>query len=388
MDMKTIITAASATLLLVAQCPAQTAGALITVTNPASVARRSETVEVHLRGLIEVVGKNAEGGVFSVTPKGSSASLLSQAAGDDLLFQSDFAPGETKEFAVRSVTGGVPPAESRVAGMFVLPREDYAWENDRIAFRMYGPALAAEVNNGIDVWTKRVRSLIVAKWYKEAENAPPGKDPYHADRGEGADFFDVGRSLGAGGSCLWDGGKVHQPGVFSAWKTLSNGPLRTEFELTYHGVSIAGVTFIERTRISLDAGDNLNRVSVTFEGPETGRGVLMTCGLVKRAGTRLTTGGDRSWMGLWGRTNSDSVNGSLGTGVVFPAPAFVQFTEDSVQHLLVGRAVTGTPLTYYAGAGWTRSGDFGSAGEWNAYLENRAARIAAPLRVSSPRPIH
>jgi hypothetical protein len=378
--MNTIITAASAVLLLAAQCPGQTGGALITVKNPASVARRSETVEVHMSGLIPLTGKNA-GGKYAVMLRGSSVHLLSQVAGDELLFQSDFAPGETKEFAVRSLPEGVAPAESRVAGMFVLPREDYAWENDRIAFRIYGPALASEVNNGIDVWTKRVRTLIAAKWYKEAESAPPGKDPYHADRGEGADFFDVGRSLGAGGSCLWDEGKVRQPGVFSTWKTLSNGPLRTEFEVTYRGVPVGGVTFVERKRIALDAGENLNRIRVTFEGPDAGRSVLMACGLVKRRGTQIVTDRARSWMGLWGRTNSDSVNGSLGTGVVFPAPAFVQFTEDSVEYLLIGRADTGAPLTYYAGAGWTRSGDFASAEEWNAYLDNRAARIAAPLRV-------
>jgi pectinesterase len=379
--MKNFMTAVSAGAFLIAQCPAQTTEALVTASNPASVARRSETVEVQMRDLIPIIGKNTGAGL-TVTLKGSPLPLLSQVAGGDLLFQSDFAPGQTREFVVRRATPAESRPVSRVAGMFVLPREDYAWENDRIAFRMYGPALAAEVNNGIDVWTKRVRSLIVAKWYREAENAPPGKDPYHSDRGEGADFFDVGRSLGAGGSCLWHEGKVVQPGVLQAWKTLSDGPLRTEFELTYRGVSIGGVTFTERTRISLDAGDNLNRVCVTFECPDAAREVLMACGLVKRKGTRLSPDSARSWMGLWGRTNSDSVNGSLGTGVVFPASAFVQFAGDSVQYLLVGRAVTGVPLTYYAGAGWTRSGDFAAADDWNAYLENRAARIAAPLQVA------
>lgn len=385
--MKSVTIAVSAGLFLLSQCPGQTKGALVSVSNPARIVRRSETVEVRLRDLIPLLGEST-GGDIVVT--GNGAPILSQVTEGELLFQSDFSPLEKREFTVRREnTGaahdaphGTPHFASLVDGRYVLPREDYAWENDRIAFRMYGPALASEVNNGIDVWTKRVRSFIVAKWYKEAEGAPAGKDPYHHDRGEGADFFDVGRTLGAGGCSLWDDGRVRQPGVFSGWKTLCNGPLRTEFELTYNGVAIGGMTITERKRISLDAGENLNRVRVTYDAPEAGHGVMVACGLVKRPHTLPASDKSRGWMGLWGPTNSDSVNGSLGTGVVFPSSAFVQFTEDSAQYLLIGRAVTGERLTYYAGAGWTRSGDFATVEDWNSYLDRWAVRIALPLHVA------
>ena len=385
--MKRFILAASAGVFLLSPCLAQTKGALVSVTNPARVVRRSETVEVLLRDLNPLLGESTGGEIF-VT--GNGVPILSQVTDAELLFQSDFSPLEKKVFTVRrggsgaasGAPGGAPHFTTFVDGRYVLPREDYAWENDRIAFRMYGPALASEVNNGIDVWTKRVRTLIVAKWYREAEGAPAGKDPYHHERGEGADFFDVGRSLGAGGCSLWDDGRVRQPGVFSGWKTLSNGPLRTEFELTYNSVTVGGTAITERKRISLDAGVNLNRIRVTFDAPGAAHEVLMACGLVKRARTLPSSDRDRCWMGLWGATNSDTVNGSLGTGVVFPRPAFVQFTEDSVQYLLIGRTVTGEPLTYYAGAGWTRSGDFTSDKGWNSYLDQWAVRMAAPLRVA------
>jgi pectinesterase len=266
--------------------------------------------------------------------------------------------------------------------MFVLPREDYAWENDRIAYRMYGPALASELNNGIDVWTKRVRTLVVAKWYGEAAGASPGQDPYHHDTGEGADFFDVGRSLGAGGCALWEEGRVHQPGVFSTWETIAVGPLRTEFELTYNAVEIRGVKFTERVRIALDAGENLNRVSVTFDAPAGGEELQVACGLVKRAGTVAASDSVSGWMSFWGATNADPVNGSLGTGVVFPRSAFLRFADDPVHCLLIARARAGKAFTYYAGAGWTRSGDFASAADWNSYLARKAALIGSPLAVT------
>lgn len=379
--MKKYLNAALAGLCLVSSAPGQTKEARVTVAGGAAAGRRSETVEVRLRDLAQFTDDET-GGRFIVRARGSHEEIRSQVTQEELLFQSDFLPGRTKEFTVRRTHEQEPPTGSRVAGMFALPREDYAWENDRIAFRMYGPALRSEVNNGIDVWTKRVRSLIVAKWYREAEGSPAGKDPYHQDRGEGADFFDVGRSLGAGGCALWYEGKVRQPGVFSRWKTIAVGPVRTAFELTYPGVTLGGMTFTERVTISLDAGRNLNKIQVTFDAAEPGRRVLVACGLVKRAGTFLSSDSAQGWMGLWGPTNRDSVNGSLGTGVVTGPSAFVQFAEDPAQYLLIVGAVTGEPFTYYAGAGWTRSGDFAVREDWNSYLKEEAAAINSPLRVT------
>ena len=378
--MRRYFSAAVASVLIAASSAAQPQRALVTVLNTAPLARESESIQVPLRDLSALRGE--PGSTLVVRSQGSSAPVVSQVIAGYLLFQSDFSPGEKKEFTVTREKSSGPSPEPRVAGMFVLPREDYAWENDRIAFRMYGPALAAEVNNGIDVWTKRTRSLVVAKWYREAESAPAGHDPYHADRGEGADFFDVGRSLGAGGCALWDGGKVHQPGVFSSWKTLANGPIRTEFELLYGPVTIRGEALKARMTVALDAGQNLNRIQVTYEGRRAGENVLVACGLVKRAATTISSDAYRGWIGLWGPTNRDPVNGSLGTGVVIGRSGLLQFAQDSVHYLVIAEAVTGEPFTYYAGAGWTRSGDVATREEWNAMLDRRARLIDSPLRVS------
>jgi pectinesterase len=270
-----------------------------------------------------------------------------------------------------------PP--SRVDGRFVPPREDYAWENDRIAFRMYGPALAKEVNNGIDVWTKRVRYLVVEKWYKASEG---GKDAYHEDHGEGADFFNVGRSLGAGGCGIWKGDSVNQPGVFSSYKTICNGPIRLTFELTYTNWKIGEKKFTEHMRISLDAGQNLNAVQVAFEGLDANEPLQLACGLVKRSNTKIQTNEGNCWMALWGLTTSDTVNGSLGTGAVLPKSTIVKFTEDKDQYLVIVNAKAGTPFSYYAGAGWTRNGDFPTVNDWNSYLDSFSRRLQSPLKIT------
>ena len=50
---------------------------------------------------------------------------------------------------------------------FVPEREDdFAWENDLVAFRAYGPALRNQVDAGTDCWLKRVKYPILNKWYR------------------------------------------------------------------------------------------------------------------------------------------------------------------------------------------------------------------------------
>lgn len=351
---------------------------LVTVENSADFDRKSETIALPLKDLLQKLG-TADVDRLVVVDAKDGVSLLSQLTDHEVLFQSDFKPHERKEFIVRSSEKNAVGPQSLVDGRFELPREDYAWENDRIAFRMYGPAMAKDVNNGIDVWTKRVRHLIVDKWYS-ASNAA-GKDTYHEDHGEGADFFSVGRSLGAGGSGLWLNGRVYQPGVFSTQRTLCNGPIRVMFELTYTNWNIDGKKFTEHKRVSLDAGQNLNRIEVAFEGVAPNDSLTIACGLVKRSSTTISTDEKKCWMSLWGLTNNDTVNGFLGTGVVLVPSSFVQWTEDKDQYLVIGRTGN-TPFTYYSGAGWTRSGDFANEHDWKTYLDTFARSLRMPLKVS------
>jgi hypothetical protein len=353
---------------------------LISVKNPSTVPRKGETVEVRLSDL---VGRDAtlQGTDFAVLDQTAGMELIAQVTDSLLLFQSDFTPGETKTFQAKSGMKGHKESASKVDGYFARPREDYAWENDRIAFRMYGPALAAEVNNGIDVWTKRVRNLIVRKWYAEDEKEGKG-NYYHIDRGEGADFFAVGKTLGAGGSGIWYRDSLFQPGVFTSYKTLANGPIRTSVELTYPTWNVGGEKFTEKKRISLDAGRNLNKVEVSFTGMLPRDSMLIACGLVKRKGVALHMDERSGTLALWGPTNGDTVNGSLGTGVLLVPSAIVGKHDDSVQVFLLGRLTPDKPFIYWAGAGWTRSGDFSDGAGWDNCLRGCFLTMTEPLQVS------
>jgi hypothetical protein len=280
------------------------------VTNPLPIILKGDVIAVPLEQIRHTDPSFSPAGMIVVDQR-TGKTLIQQVTPTEILFQSDVAANETKTFILKKDDGGMRSSQSLVDGRFVKPREDYAWENDRIAFRMYGPALAKEVNNGIDVWTKRVRYLIVEKWYKGEEDTGSAKIVYHIDHGEGADFFNVGRTLGCGSSALWLDGKAYQPGVFSSWRTLTDGPLRVSFELTYAKNEVAGKSFVETRRITLDAGDNLNRIDVLYSSPDTTGPLQFVAGLVKRRNVTEAHDQQRTWISLWGPTNDDSVNGSL-----------------------------------------------------------------------------
>ena len=365
--------------------PQATAAATIhvDVTNPLDMTRMSETVELPW-ATIEKELNGASPGRVRVIDGMAGREIVSQvidADGDTsvdaLLFQADFAANQTRAFTVQAmprVCRLEDPAP--VHAKFVPTRmDDMAWESDCIAYRVYGPALRQEtISNGIDVWCKRVRYPIVEKWYQPGVN-------YHADHGEGADLFKVGPTLGCGGTAIWRDGKLYRGENFASWRILANGPVRTSFELRYDPIDAGGVTVRETKRFSLDAGHNLTRLESVFEWEPATEAIEFAAGLVRRAGVTASAGEGEPWIALWGPLEPKG-NGELGTGVVMAKGVFKGTGEFEDHYIAIGTAQSGKPVVHWAGAGWSRSGDFGSAQDWNDYLEQWARRQATPPAIT------
>ena len=245
-------------------------------------------------------------------------------------------------------------------GAFMPQRkDDFTWENDRIACRVYGPVLeaAGEISSGLDVWVKRTRKPVVEKWYYLAA--------YHNDHGEGLDMYKVGPSRGCGGTGIWRDGKLCVANNFVTWRLLENGPARVAFELSYAPYDAGGVKVRETRRLALETGSNLNRLETRFDwdgGPDELQAVV---GVVKREGGGAPDyAQDGSWLAYW--EPEQPGNGTIGCGVVMTSPAK---PLDTQEHALLRTTVKrGQPLVYYAGAGWTRSGDFPGKESWVRYL--------------------
>lgn len=376
----------------------------LTVTQDLAIARPAEVVTVpwaeinralpgaqlqHL-AVKDAAGHSLPYQVTNVAPEAKDPKGVGIAYGD-LLFQHDFAAGEkSATFTVERTAATAPVFPSKVFARYVPERlDDFAWENDKIGHRTYGPALAAPdepkrgkevlVTSGLDIWCKRVDYLIVDRWYNK------GHDHYHHDEGEGMDMYNVGTSRGAGGTGVWDGRQLYVGRNYTGWKVIANGPIRAIFELTYDTWTAGGSIVSEVKRFTVDAGHNLDQIESTFTAWVGPKNFTIAIGLNKNSGDRgqdavATLARDQAagWLTQW---EVQKTNGSLGEAIIVPA-GLEGFTEDSVNQLVLAKVSSGQPLRYYVGAGWSLAGEFTTPESWNAYVADCAARARSPLKVT------
>ncbi|MBB4639624.1 DUF4861 domain-containing protein [Longimicrobium terrae] len=380
-----ILFAAAAALLA---APAAAQSVTIRAENPLNEARRDEVIALSWSALRSALPALRAEAVRVVDAAGNEYPVQvldadGDAAPDSLLVLSDFSPRERREWRVEPRAAS-SPAAPRVHAKHDEHRDDVAWESDRVAFRIYGQGLwnAKEfeplVSSGVDIWPKRVRDLIVDQWYAR------GHDQYHRDVGQGADFYSVGPTLGAGGVGVLRDGKVISARNFRGYRILSDGPIRASFELTYDPWDANGVMVNETRRFSVDAGSNLYRMETTFRTAD-GSDLPFVTGTVKREGLVGSNrrSGPMGWLATWGPVErKNGGHGNLATAVLLDSARFIDVQETADHYLVTSRARSGVPVVQYAGAGWTASGDFATVEEWWRYLDTAARRIANPIRVT------
>jgi hypothetical protein len=357
--------------------------ALVTAVNPIDLARPAETIVIAGADLQRVLATDDIRKVHVADEPGGNE-VLAQAVDldddgkfDELVFQADFGPRQQRTFGLSAADRHVYTRDQfKAYGRFVRERrDDFAWENDRIAHRMYGAALetwAQEplTSSGVDVWVKRTHRLVVNDWYMV--------DDYHRDTGDGADLYSVGKSRGCGGSGIWADGTLAVSKNFRNSRTLANGPIRVMFELEYDAWPAGATMVSEVKRITLDAGQNLDRFESSYKVTPAAA-LLHAAGIKKAAGAQVAfnkgTGVLRTWEPV-----KDA--GSLGCGIVMD-PAAVTGTPEADGNLLLTAAVPQSgPVVYYAGFGWDRSGDFAGVAQWDRFLDQFAQRLRAPIKVA------
>jgi Domain of unknown function (DUF4861) len=251
---------------------------------------------------------------------------------------------------------------TKTYGRYVPERkEDFAWENDKIAFRMYGKELEQtpkENAYGIDVWVKRTSRMILNERYKKGE--------YHVDHGDGLDYYHVGLTLGAGNIMPNVNDSIYYSRNYTAWKLLDNGPLRTSFQLSSDAWDVAGKKLTAVKTISLDAGAQLNKITVQYkyDGNED---LPVVVGIIKRPEQGAMLLNERQGiLGYW--EPQHGADGTTGVGCIIPAP--VKNMQVSKNQLLAfAIAKKNEPFIYYTGAAWDKAGVITNEQQWFDHLQ-------------------
>ena len=159
--------------------------------------------------------------------------------------------------------------QPKVYGRYVPERkDDFSWENEYAAFRMYGPALRPEnPSNGVDLWLKTSPELVVDSFYYREHVLGL---PYHINYGKGLDCYKVAHTCGAGGVVVIADDQLYIGGPYDRWQILEQTPDKFVFRLEYDSLLVNGRVLQESIIITAEAGHMLNKAQVVLSGEYDG----------------------------------------------------------------------------------------------------------------------
>ena len=388
----TLLCSLGALLFMVAGIQPVLAAQHLLLTNPAGIDRANEVVEVPLA---QVAGQLH----FSVaklddlvatdvkTRERIPSQLFTHRQGaepDTLLLLVSLPPNGSVNVAVH-LDPVAPPQKALVFGRAIPERkDDFSWENEDVAYRIYGPALEAtgEISSGIDVWSKRIPNLVVNSFYEQDRQAALTHNPalsYHKDNGIGRDSYDVGKTRGCGGTGVWADGNLSVSKNYTAVRIIATGPIRFEFEITYAPWAAVGRSVTETKRISLDAGSHLNKIvsTYTFDGALP---LSLAAGLAIHDGADVTLRDGKGIAAVWD-TPQDPSAGRIATGMVSPRAEHAKVLNAANHALMLFERHSGEPFTYFAGSGWSKA-DMPTQADWNAYLDTFQELHEHPITIT------
>ena len=372
--------------------------ATIVVSNPTSTPR----TELISLSMSEVKAK-----LGNATPKKGEAYIVKNKRGQQigsqithdglLLIDASVRPHGS---ATYYVSIGKPYQQKVYAtgALYKIRKDDIAWENDRCAYRVYGPALqkTGERSFGTDIWVKNTPDTVVYERYikdmignRKNDDETEILTSFHLDHGNGLDPYRVGATLGLGAPSLMVGKNQVLPYCYKDYRILDNGPLRFTVELTYNPSTVGDMkNVVEHRIISLDKGSNFNKMTVWYDGLNTPTD-FATGFPIHEEDTETKTFA-KDYVSYADPTDNIEVNNSqVYVGVLFPEgidhtyyQLFDKKHDGATGHALgLKRGLkNGEKYSYYFGAAWSKY-DVRSYAEWQIRIKDYLDALKNPLQV-------
>lgn len=373
----------------------------VTVSNP-TAHDRCDVVELSADAVFSALG--IAGGRQFLVLDGDNVERPYQLTHDGkVLFQAFVAPMKTATFTLKR---GEPRAARLDCNGRIYPdrEDDLTWENDKCAWRMYGPKMHNKGVSGFDTFAKNVTYPVQDALYhneltsyavnarlkkvgRGSEWAQLHRDvyTYHRDRGQGMDAYTVGTTLGAGAPALMDGGNLIMPDVYEKAEIIENGPLRFCVRLQMyeqHGIR-------ETRTFTQDKGTHLARVEVAYSGAAAGTPVASGIVVHKSQPTAYAINKKASYIAYSDALDTpQGQNGQLFIGCYYPekmkALKYQPLPEEKaggIGHVLgITTLAADKPFTYYAGSAWSKY-DVPTMAVWEQLLQHYADNLKNPLKV-------
>ena len=353
--------------------------------------QRTEVTSIKREKLSRLLSKHPEKDI-RIKKQGSSIYSTTQwidynqdGISDELLFLADVKPNDISNYEIVIDNTPIPETPISTFSRFVPERtDDYTWENDKVAFRVYGPKGQQEalqgiagstLSSGVDLWLKRVTYPIINKWYQKHLESP---GYYHTDHGEGYDPYHVGNSRGTGGIGIWVNDSLQVSQNYTTYKTIATGPLRTVFELTYEPWSDYGIQ--QTSTLSLDLGSNFTRFDISLTASKKAPNYTIGISLHQNKGeTKINT--TKGWFRHWETIDDSFIGEGIVTDPSSVTTAFANNSKTPDQSNLLVITKPSKKLVYYAGFAWQKSGQISSKEDWDKMLERESLIVRSPMKI-------
>ncbi|MDS1031769.1 DUF4861 family protein [Porphyromonadaceae sp. NP-X] len=351
----------------------------IEISNMGSFDRNDEIIEIKDKEFLQLFEESEEWILKNNHNEEVAYQLIKNENGDIEAFIFQASVPTNKKVAYYLKKGNPSPLIPKTFARFVPERkDDFAWENDLAAYRMYGPALAAEnPSNGVDLWLKRTKELIVDTFYF---NELQKGQSYHVDHGKGLDCYKVGHTLGAGGIAPFWNDSLWVGNFFNRYEIHYVGPLQSKFSLFYDSIKVGDKFYQEKLTITVSAGALLNKAEVTFTGEQ--QLLPLAAGIFLHENTGKLSINKEKGIAAYGEdavSDAKVPSGRNYVGVFVPAPVKEAMVKNN-HALLVSEYQPGNTFIYYFGGGWNKWG-FPTDDDWISALNRFAESYRSPLAV-------
>ncbi|MGN6493702.1 MAG: DUF4861 domain-containing protein [Agriterribacter sp.] len=396
--------------------------ARFTVSNPSQHSRLNELVVIPRADIVKHV---AAGKDFSVVDEHNKPiatqldDLDKDGTWDEACFLYSFQPKQTVTFTVRnenvsvaavahvrlrkkitdSTFGGDivketmplhnPPTDFSKQPLPLYLTEGPAWENDKVAFRLY-----FDTRNGKDIFGKTEPALVMDTIGANVNNS------YHKLSHWGMDILHAGNSLGAGSLAFTVPGidSVIRLGgeqvVSEIYEKVADGPLRAIFRITYvFKIKEQRIAIIDET--SIWGGQYFYQSKLTAAGLPDGAELQTGIANFYENTVQHFTTGAASVLYSYGKQSENRDN--LGMAVIVPAKTFTNvdslpqeivegklvYKQKIYDSYIIGQTIAHTkPALYRFYSGWEKSDNrFASKEGFHTYITEQAKNFSEPVVV-------
>ena len=354
--------------IMLSSCGLLGGGLYLEVSNPLDFERKGEVVEVEWGRISRAFISAEKVVVLNNDGVQTPSQVLFDEVGNPtkLLFTADVEAGSSAIYNIRR--GEREPYPTQAFGRYVPERlDDYAWENNLTAYRIYGPRLESPQTQGVDVWVKSTSKMIIDEWF--------ARNDYHHNYGEGMDCYKVGNTLGGGALAIIDGGKLTLAGNYTKQQCTANGPIRTSAEFEYAPVNISDRMVTMRRKISLDANSRFTYQEYTFEGFE---GKLeVAAGIILHEVKARSFGSEYVAITEPASDSKDpDTDGDISLAVILQGAVS---TSEIDGHIAATRHIqAGETIRMWNGSAWSNA-DMQCHDAWLREVEQMKQRIESPL---------